>query len=44
MTRLVQGTIAFDFDGVLSEGAGYHWPRCRDAHLAATAPAGAVAS
>jgi hypothetical protein len=19
-------TIAFDFDGVLSEGAGYHWP------------------
>lgn len=26
MSRFVQGTIAFDFDGVLSEGAGYHWP------------------
>lgn len=26
MTKLVQGTIAFDFDGVLSEGGEYHWP------------------
>jgi hypothetical protein len=22
----VRGTIVFDFDGVLSEGAEYHWP------------------
>lgn len=26
MTRLVQGTIALDFDGVLHELPGYHWP------------------
>jgi hypothetical protein len=24
--RRVRGTICFDFDGVLSQGAEYHWP------------------
>ena len=24
--RATRGTVAFDFDGVLSKGANYHWP------------------
>lgn len=26
MSKQVKGTTALDFDGVLSEGTGYHWP------------------